>query len=150
MNTSAKSSTGGTELERVEDTSKQGVVDPMSSTTDRNSVSTSASSRTSAGASTFVTSAISGKNEASSEGASDISISSLVPTLISRARTDRQMQIEQKILELQGRLIALSGPEGKKTRARAELQEKIQKVKDLRESEWAFGGKGELPDVLID
>ncbi|KAK1223539.1 hypothetical protein PQX77_013588 [Marasmius sp. AFHP31] len=63
---------------------------------------------------------------------------------------DREMQIEQKIIELQGMFITASGTGEEKDRIRSELKERIEKVKDLRESEWAFGGEGEVPDVLID
>ncbi|KAJ8089913.1 hypothetical protein PM082_018491 [Marasmius tenuissimus] len=51
----------------------------------------------------------------------------------SRARTDRQMQIEQKIFKLQALFITANGS-GEKSRTRAELKERIDKVKDLRES----------------
>ncbi|KAJ8093692.1 hypothetical protein PM082_009552 [Marasmius tenuissimus] len=68
----------------------------------------------------------------------------------SRARTDRQMWIEEKIMELQGHFITASGSAEEKGRTRAKLQEKIEKVKSLRESQWACGGKGEVPEDLID
>ncbi|KAJ8093687.1 hypothetical protein PM082_009546 [Marasmius tenuissimus] len=94
--------------------------------------------------------------------ASDIPVLPLIPVQInppvspdylkkpSRARTDRQMQIEQMIIELQGRFITACGSGEGKTRVRAGLHERIEKLKDLRESEWAYGGKGEIPQVLID
>ncbi|KAL0573189.1 hypothetical protein V5O48_008761 [Marasmius crinis-equi] len=69
----------------------------------------------------------------------------------SRARTDRQMLIEQKILELQGRLITAQGSDQEKTRVRAMLKERIEKVKELRESDWALhegNSGGDLPDIL--
>ncbi|KAJ8093689.1 hypothetical protein PM082_009548 [Marasmius tenuissimus] len=68
----------------------------------------------------------------------------------SRARTDRQMWIEEKIMELPGRFITASGSVEEKGRTRAELQEKIEKIKSLRESQWACGGKGEVPEDSID
>ncbi|KAJ8090808.1 hypothetical protein PM082_024989 [Marasmius tenuissimus] len=113
---------------------------------DRNSVFTSSSFRTSTGASTLAASVVSGESKSSSKGG----ISPLSPGSIPRARTDRQMQIEQKVLELQGRFIASDVPKADKDRTRAELQERIQKVEDLRESEWAYGEEGKIPDVLID
>ncbi|KAJ8093696.1 hypothetical protein PM082_009556 [Marasmius tenuissimus] len=67
-----------------------------------------------------------------------------------RARTDRQMQIEQKIIELQGRFITACGSMEEKSRVRAGLHEKIEKLKDLRESKWAYGGEGGIPEDLID
>ncbi|KAJ8083618.1 hypothetical protein PM082_009493 [Marasmius tenuissimus] len=63
-----------------------------------------------------------------------------------RGRTDRQMQIEQKIIELQGRLITASGHEESGTRA--ELMGRIEKLKDLRESGWAYGAREKIPDAL--
>ncbi|KAJ8093727.1 hypothetical protein PM082_009587 [Marasmius tenuissimus] len=108
----------------------------------------------------LATSGISSTSAASSDGESDTFVTSLIPVSISsrwsptplrepsRARTDRQMQIEQKIIELQGRFITASRTE--ENRRKAELQERIEKVKDLRESEWAYGGKGEMPEVLVE
>ncbi|KAL0573188.1 hypothetical protein V5O48_008760 [Marasmius crinis-equi] len=69
----------------------------------------------------------------------------------SRARTDRQMLIEQKILELQGRLITAQGSEQEKSRVRAMLKERIEKVKEFRESDWALhegNSGGDMPDIL--
>ncbi|KAL0571327.1 hypothetical protein V5O48_010638 [Marasmius crinis-equi] len=69
----------------------------------------------------------------------------------SRARTDRQMLIEQKILELQGQLITAKGSEQEKTRVRAMLRERIEKVSELRESDWALheGNTGDdVPEIL--
>ncbi|KAL0057252.1 hypothetical protein AAF712_016114 [Marasmius tenuissimus] len=72
----------------------------------------------------------------------------------SRARTDRQMQIEKKIFELQGRLITVAGAGQEKTRAREALREKIDKVKQLKDSDWALqegpGSGGEVPAILRD
>ncbi|KAJ8093699.1 hypothetical protein PM082_009559 [Marasmius tenuissimus] len=68
----------------------------------------------------------------------------------SRARTDRQMQIEQKILELQGLFITVHGSVEEKNRVRADLQERIENLKGIRESEWAYGGKGEVLEDLRD
>ncbi|KAJ8093706.1 hypothetical protein PM082_009566 [Marasmius tenuissimus] len=128
---------------------------------DRSSLSASVYTRTSAGTRTLAASAISGKSAASSNVALDIA-PSLIPVSInsplspfnfqvpSRARTDRQMQVEEKIIEVQGRLIVVGGSEEKKGRTRAMLLERIEKLKDLRESVWANGGKGEVPEALID
>ncbi|KAJ8093711.1 hypothetical protein PM082_009571 [Marasmius tenuissimus] len=68
----------------------------------------------------------------------------------SRARTDQQMQIEQKIMELQGRSITVGGSAEEKNRVRADIRERIDKLKGFRESEWAYGRKGEVPEGLID
>ncbi|KAJ8090093.1 hypothetical protein PM082_018673 [Marasmius tenuissimus] len=72
----------------------------------------------------------------------------------SRARTDRQMQIEKKVFELQGRLITVTGSGQEKTRAREALREKIDKVKQLKDSDWALqegpGSGGEVPAILRD
>ncbi|KAK1222738.1 hypothetical protein PQX77_014411 [Marasmius sp. AFHP31] len=72
----------------------------------------------------------------------------------SRARTDRQMQIEKKIFELQGRLITVAGAGKEKTRAREELRGKIDEVKQLKDSDWALqegpGSGGEVPAILRD
>ncbi|KAL0569830.1 hypothetical protein V5O48_012129 [Marasmius crinis-equi] len=69
----------------------------------------------------------------------------------SRARTDRQMLIERKILELQGRLITAEGSEQEKTRVRGMLRERIEKVNELRESDWALhegSAGGDMPEIL--
>ncbi|KAL0570292.1 hypothetical protein V5O48_011669 [Marasmius crinis-equi] len=69
----------------------------------------------------------------------------------SRARTDRQMLIEQKILELQGHLITAKWSEQEKTRLRAMLKKRIEKVKELRESDWALhegNSGGDMPEIL--
>ncbi|KAJ8093741.1 hypothetical protein PM082_009601 [Marasmius tenuissimus] len=127
---------------------------------DRSSVVSGSSlyTRSSADAS----SSISSTDASSSDAASYITTQSLTPVSVhpssspahvqspSRARTDRQMQIEEKIIELQGRLIAVSGSGQGSVRTRAELEQRIEEVKDLRESEWAYGGEGEVPDVLTD
>ncbi|KAK1235630.1 hypothetical protein PQX77_001135, partial [Marasmius sp. AFHP31] len=148
-------------------------VDPISSTTPlresfvgdedhRSSFATSFYSRSSASKRSVAVSGISSISSAPSKEAPDIPKLPLIlvsenPPLSpahlkmpSRARTDRQMQIEEKIIELQGRFITASGSEGGKTQTRAELQERIEKLKALRESEWAHGGKGEIPEVLVD
>ncbi|KAL0564872.1 hypothetical protein V5O48_017164, partial [Marasmius crinis-equi] len=83
----------------------------------------------------------------------------LIPTPVSpapfqspsRARTDRQMLVEQKILELQGRLITAKGSKQEKTRVRAMLRNRIEKVKELKESDWALhkGNTGDdVPEIL--
>ncbi|KAK1220504.1 hypothetical protein PQX77_016725 [Marasmius sp. AFHP31] len=131
---------------------------------DRSSFTGSVYSRTSAGTQTLAASGISGKSEAHFEEGSEIPIPPLIPIpsssypppsplhlrTPSRARTDRQMQIEQKIIELQGRFITASGSGQEKVRTRAELKDRIERVKELRESAWAYGGKGDVPDDLID
>ncbi|KAL0564873.1 hypothetical protein V5O48_017165 [Marasmius crinis-equi] len=69
----------------------------------------------------------------------------------SRARTDRQMLIEQKILELQGQLITAKGSEQEKSRVRAMLRERIEKLEELRKSGWALSegnGGGDVPEAL--
>ncbi|KAK1228262.1 hypothetical protein PQX77_008699 [Marasmius sp. AFHP31] len=123
---------------------------------DRSSVTSGSSlyTRSSAG--------ISSTSASFSDAASVITAQSLTPVSArpppspahvqspSRARTDRQMQIEEKIIELQGRLIGTSGPGPEQSQMRAELEQRIEKVKDLRESEWAYGGEGEVPDLLTD
>ncbi|KAL0070329.1 hypothetical protein AAF712_002516 [Marasmius tenuissimus] len=148
-------------------------VGPSSSTTplqeaferdrdDRSSISTSTEFCVTQGTRTPGASAISCTSTASLEKTPDVPILPLIPVLInplqslsqltapSRARTDRQMQIEQKIIELQGRYITASGSGEEKGRTRAELKERIEKAKELRESEWAYGGEGEVPSALLD
>ncbi|KAJ8083613.1 hypothetical protein PM082_009488 [Marasmius tenuissimus] len=150
-------------------------LDPISSTTplqedfdgvqdDRSSFTGSVYSHASAGTQTLAASGISGKSEAHSDEGSKISIPPLIPIpsssnpppsplhlrTPSRARTDRQMQIEQKIIELQGRFITASGSGQEKIRTRAELKDRIERLKELRKSAWAYGGKGDVPDDLID
>ncbi|KAK1218993.1 hypothetical protein PQX77_018296 [Marasmius sp. AFHP31] len=150
-------------------------LDPISSTTPlqadfeggqdkRSSFTGSVYSRASAGTQTLAALSISHKSEGHSEEASEIRIPPLIPIpsssypppsplhlrTPSRARTDRQMQIEQKIIELQGRFITASGSGQEKVRTRAELKDRIERVKELRESAWAYGGKGDVPDDLID
>ncbi|KAJ8093730.1 hypothetical protein PM082_009590 [Marasmius tenuissimus] len=125
----------------------------------RSSVSMSTYSPTSTATRTQAASAVS-FSTTSSQGTSGIPILplvSLTPPLSpfhlrspSRARTDREMQIEQKIIELQGMFITAIGTGEEKNRTRSELKDRIEKVKDLRESEWAFGGEGQVPDILID
>ncbi|KAL0564494.1 hypothetical protein V5O48_017551 [Marasmius crinis-equi] len=69
----------------------------------------------------------------------------------SRARTDRQMLIERKILELQGLLITAEGSEQEKTHVRGMLRERIEKVNELRESDWALhegSAGGDMPEIL--
>ncbi|KAF9264415.1 hypothetical protein L218DRAFT_998770 [Marasmius fiardii PR-910] len=62
---------------------------------------------------------------------------------LSRARTDRQMQIEQKILDLQSQLIKASASE------REHLRGRIEKLKDLEDSPWAYEKDGdELPEIM--
>ncbi|KAJ8093729.1 hypothetical protein PM082_009589 [Marasmius tenuissimus] len=129
---------------------------------DRSSVSISTDLCITQGTQTPSASAVSCTSASSSEKASDTSILPLIPVSInqlpsvsqsttpSRARTDRQMQIEQKIIELQGRYITASGSGEEKGRTRAELKERIEKAKELRESEWAYGGEGEVPSALLD
>ncbi|KAJ8083614.1 hypothetical protein PM082_009489 [Marasmius tenuissimus] len=129
----------------------------------RSTIAGSVYSRLSADTRTLAPSGISGVSTAYTEGASDIpKVPPLMPIagiptpslphfqVPFRAKTDRQMQIEQRIIELQGRFIAASGSEEEKGRTRAELKDKIERVQQLRESQWAYGGKGEVPDVLID
>ncbi|KAJ8089921.1 hypothetical protein PM082_018499 [Marasmius tenuissimus] len=70
--------------------------------------------------------------------------------VLSMYLTDRQMQIEQKIFELQGLFSTANGSGEERSRTRAELKEKIEMMKNLRESEWAYGGNGEVPNILID
>ncbi|KAG7087135.1 hypothetical protein E1B28_013115 [Marasmius oreades] len=64
----------------------------------------------------------------------------------SGARTDRQMQIEQKIIELQSRLITASPSEKK------ELRERVERLTQLRDSDWASrrdgDGSDEVPEVM--
>ncbi|KAK1221814.1 hypothetical protein PQX77_015367, partial [Marasmius sp. AFHP31] len=119
-------------------------VDPTSSTTplredfegdqdNGSSYATSSYSRTSAGTRALSSSGCLGTSTAISDDTSEVPMLPLIPissnlTLSSpearapfRAMTDRQMEIEQKIIELQGRLIATSGPGQDKSRMRAEL-----------------------------
>ncbi|KAL0059014.1 hypothetical protein AAF712_014283 [Marasmius tenuissimus] len=130
---------------------------------DRSTIAGSVYSRLSADTRTLAPSGISGVSTAYTEGASDIpKVPPLMPIAGSpipslphfqapfRAKTDRQMQIERRIIELQGRFITASGSEQERGRTRAELKDKIERVQQLRESQWAYGGKGEVPDVLID
>ncbi|KAL0061287.1 hypothetical protein AAF712_011905, partial [Marasmius tenuissimus] len=149
--------TGGSE-----GTSRSPKVDPIPSTTpleedflgdedDGSSCSTSVYSRASAGTRTLAASTISGKCAASSKIALDNPVPPISPIYLqapSRARTDRQMQIEEKIIKSQGGLITVSGSEEEKGRTRAELEQRIEKLKSLRDSEWAYGGKGDIPVVL--
>ncbi|KAK1234448.1 hypothetical protein PQX77_002352, partial [Marasmius sp. AFHP31] len=114
-----------------------------------------------AGKRSLAVSSISGTSSIGSEETSDIPIPPLIPVSIdpppspaqlkapSRARTDRQMQIEQKIIELQGRFITAGGSVEEKIHMRAELQKRIEKIRDLSESEWAYGGEGGVPEHLI-
>ncbi|KAJ8089527.1 hypothetical protein PM082_014783 [Marasmius tenuissimus] len=114
--------------------------------------------QTSAETRTLDTSSTSGTSAASSEWAMNISglplsADSQLPRDYQqrpRARTDRQMQIEQKVIELQGRFVAAGGSEQEESGLKAALKNQIETVKVLRESEWAYGGKGEVPDVLKD
>ncbi|KAK1235080.1 hypothetical protein PQX77_001705 [Marasmius sp. AFHP31] len=101
---------------------------------DRSSVSTSVYSHGSAEARAVAASAISDDTS----GSSQFRTPSLIPVSINsplslahlkaplRARTDRQMEIKLKLIELQGRSITAGGPEEEKIRTRAELQEKIE------------------------
>ncbi|KAK1218992.1 hypothetical protein PQX77_018295 [Marasmius sp. AFHP31] len=130
---------------------------------DRSTLAGSMYSRLSADTRTLAPSGISGVSTAYTEGELDIPkvpplmpiAESLTPSLPPfqapfRPKTERQMQIEQRIIELQSRFIVASGSGPDKVRTRAELKDKIERVKELRESAWAHGGKGEVPDVLID
>ncbi|KAK1223540.1 hypothetical protein PQX77_013589 [Marasmius sp. AFHP31] len=129
---------------------------------DRSSVSTSTEFYVTQPTQTPSASTVSCTSAASSEKASNIPILPLIPvsinplpslsqsTIPSQGITDRHMEIEQKIIELQGRFITASGSGEEKARTRAKLKERIEKVKELRESEWAYDGGGEVPDVLID
>ncbi|KAK1221300.1 hypothetical protein PQX77_015892 [Marasmius sp. AFHP31] len=146
-------------------------VDPTSSTTplredfegeqdNGSSYAISSYSRTSAGTRALSSSGCLGTSTAISDDTSEVPMLPLIPissnlTLSSpearapfRAMTDRQMEIEQKIIELQGRLIATSDPGQDKSRMRAELMGRIEKVKNLRESDWAYGAGGKVPSVL--
>ncbi|KAJ8083617.1 hypothetical protein PM082_009492 [Marasmius tenuissimus] len=146
-------------------------VDPTSSTTplredfegeqdDGSSQATSSYSRTSAGTQAPGASDRFGRSEPGSEGVSEVPMLPLIPvssnlTLSTpeprtpfRAMTDRQMEIEQKIIKLQGRLITTSGPGQEKSRMRAELMNRIEKLKTLRQSDWAYGSEGKVPSVL--
>ncbi|KAG7087136.1 hypothetical protein E1B28_013117 [Marasmius oreades] len=59
------------------------------------------------------------------------------------ARTDRQMEIEQKIIELQSRLISASPLE------KDWIMDRVKKLKELRNSDWAYGRDGaEVPEVM--
>ncbi|KAJ8089928.1 hypothetical protein PM082_018506 [Marasmius tenuissimus] len=49
-----------------------------------------------------------------------------------------------------GLFITENGYGEEDSRTRAELKERIEKVKDLRESEWVYGGSEEVPNILID
>ncbi|KAK1220503.1 hypothetical protein PQX77_016724 [Marasmius sp. AFHP31] len=130
---------------------------------DRSTLAGSVYSRLSADTRTLAPSGISGVSTAYTEGELDIPkvpplmpiAESLTPSLPHfqapfRPKTERQMQIEQRIIALQSRFIVASGSGQDKVRTRAELKDKIERVKELRESAWAHGGKGEVPDVLID
>ncbi|KAJ8089896.1 hypothetical protein PM082_018474 [Marasmius tenuissimus] len=153
--------------------SRHSKVDSISSTTplretfegehdNTSSVSTSIYSCARTGTKSLAASDVSSTTVASYEAASEISIPPSILVSInpapspaylgmpSRARTDRQMQIEQKIFELQGLFITANGSGEEKSRTMTELKERIEKVKDLRESEWAYGGNGEVPNILID
>ncbi|KAJ8093723.1 hypothetical protein PM082_009583 [Marasmius tenuissimus] len=149
-------------------------LDPTSSTTplqedfegyqfdDRRSLSTSVSSRSSGGKRSLSVSGISSMSAVSSAEAPHIPIPPLTPVSLnsppssahlrvaSRARTDRQMQIEEKVIELQRRFITTDGTDKERDGTREELQERIERVKGLRESEWAYGGEGEVPEALVD
>ncbi|KAK1218531.1 hypothetical protein PQX77_018789, partial [Marasmius sp. AFHP31] len=128
---------------------------------DRVSLSTSASYCSNPGKQFLAVSGIPGLGVVSSED-SNFSKPPLVPLPFnpppspahlkapSRARTDQQMKIELKIMELQSRYITVGGAREERNRARADLQERIEKIKGLRESEWAYGGKGEVPESLIN
>ncbi|KAJ8089917.1 hypothetical protein PM082_018495 [Marasmius tenuissimus] len=74
--------------------------------------------------------------------------SSLEDVISSKNRS--AMQIQQNIFELQGLFITENGYGEERSRTRAKLKEKIEKVKDLRELEWVYGENGEVPNILID
>ena len=150
-------------------------LDPVSSTTplredmfeEHNNDTSSADFFTSAGTQKRpLESALSRTSTVESGGASRIPIPPLIPVssnhhdppspapvplqTLSRARMNRQVRIEQKIIELQERFITARGSNEEKARRRAELKERIDKVKKLRESSWAYGAEGEVPTDLVD
>ncbi|KAL0572879.1 hypothetical protein V5O48_009092 [Marasmius crinis-equi] len=82
----------------------------------------------------------------------------LPPPNTGTARTDRQMQIEQKMMELQGQLIALNerskvprsqGRSSPEETQMEEIKERIEKLKVLMGGEWAMERSDETPAEIL-
>ncbi|KAI3608715.1 hypothetical protein WG66_003862 [Moniliophthora roreri] len=65
-----------------------------------------------------------------------------------RARTDRQMEIEEKIQLLQSEIISVSRSYGRSSPEEAEIREKIDRLHVLKEGDWALERSDEKPTEM--
>ncbi|ESK88231.1 hypothetical protein Moror_5501 [Moniliophthora roreri MCA 2997] len=66
-----------------------------------------------------------------------------------RARTDRQMEIEDKILALQGEMISVSRLHGRSSPEEAEIRERIERLQVLKDGDWALERSDEKPREML-